>query len=101
MTSVVKVTVSVPSTLMARIEERRRETGGNRSEVVTDLLWRGWRQLEDEQREESYRAAYHAHPPTEEESGWSDAAADELLAGKGAVRTQPDPGPGSDRRAAS
>lgn len=62
MTSVEKVTISLPAELMARIEGWRRETGANRSEAVTDLLWRGWRQLDDERREERYRAADRTQP---------------------------------------
>jgi Arc/MetJ-type ribon-helix-helix transcriptional regulator len=80
MKSVEKVTVSLPEDLFARIEERRLETGGNRSEVVTDLLWRGWRQLQDEHREDHYRAAYRTRPETAPEMAWADMAASESLA---------------------
>lgn len=75
-----KVTVSLPGELFAHVEKRRQETGVSRSEVVSDLLWRGWRQLEDEHREARYRATYHAQPDTAEESEWADLAAGELLA---------------------
>ena len=101
MTSVEKVTISVPAELMAHIEGRRRETGANRSEVVTDLLWRGWRQLDDERREERYRAAYQTQPETIGELEWADVAADELLAGDQGDRTQAPSTPGRKRRAAS
>lgn len=101
MTRVEKVTISVPADLMTLIEGRRRETGANRSEVVTDLLWRGWRQLDDERREERYRAAYQAHPETTAELEWADAAADELLAGNPDEWTQTAATPGPKRRAAS
>lgn len=78
--AVAKVTVSLPGELFAHIEKRRHETSVSRSEVVSDLLWRGWRQLEDEHREARYRATYHAQPDTAEELEWADLAAGELLA---------------------
>jgi hypothetical protein len=96
MPKVEKVTVSIPAELMAHIEGRRREAGVNRSEVVTDLLWRGWRQLEDEQREERYRAAYQAQPDTIGELAWADMAAAELLAGE---KAESHSIPGPKRRA--
>jgi Arc/MetJ-type ribon-helix-helix transcriptional regulator len=80
MTTVEKVTVSLPAELFARIERRRQQGGTSRSEVVSELLWRGWRQLEEEDREERYRAAYKAQPDTGEELAWADMAADELFA---------------------
>jgi hypothetical protein len=86
---------------MAHIEGRRREMGANRSEVVTDLLWRGWRQLDDERREERYRAAYRAQPETIQELEWADLAADELLAGDQGDWTEPASTPGPDPLAAS
>jgi len=98
MTRVEKVTISVPAELMAHIEGRRREVGASRSEVVTDLLWRGWRQLEDERREECYRAAYQAQPETIGELEWADMAAAEILAGD---RGEPDSTPEHKRRASS
>jgi len=79
MTRVEKVTISVPAELMAHVERRRQEIGANRSAAVTDLLWRGWRQLEDERREERYRAAYQAQPETVGELEWADLAAAELF----------------------
>jgi hypothetical protein len=86
-TTVEKVTVSLPAELLARIERRRHSGGLTRSEVISDLLWRGWRQLEDEDREERYRAAYQAQPETDDELAWADIAADQLF-------TDDDPGIG-------
>ena len=80
-TTVEKVTVSLPNELVARIEGLRHSGGLTRSEVISDLLWRGWRQLEDESREDRYRTAYQAQPETDEEFAWADMAADELSAG--------------------
>jgi hypothetical protein len=77
--TVEKVTVSLPAELLARIEGRRHSGGLTRSEVISDLLWRGWRQLEDEDREERYRAAYQAQPETDDELAWADIAADQLF----------------------
>ncbi|MHB1526211.1 MAG: ribbon-helix-helix protein, CopG family [Candidatus Dormibacteria bacterium] len=78
MSTVEKVTVSLPAELLARIEDRRRGRGTSRSEVVSELLWRGWRQVEAEDREQRYRAAYEAQPETREERAWADRAADLL-----------------------
>lgn len=74
-----KVTVSLPAELLARIEHRRHDRGTSRSEVVSDLLWRGWSQVETEEREERYRVAYQAQPETEEERTWASDAARDLL----------------------
>lgn len=79
MGTVEKVTVSLPAELMARIESRRRGTDASRSEVVSDLLWRGWRQAETEAREQRYRASYQADPETKGEQAWADEAAGDLL----------------------
>jgi Arc/MetJ-type ribon-helix-helix transcriptional regulator len=76
-----KVTVSLPTELLARIEDRRHGRGASRSEVVSDLLWRGWHQVEAEDREERYRLAYQAQPETDEERAWADDAAADLFAG--------------------
>jgi hypothetical protein len=90
--TVEKVTVSLAPELLARIEERRREHT-TRSEVVSDLLWRGWRQAEQEDREARYRAAYHVHPETDDELAWADYAANEVLSGDaGWATSQPQPG---------
>jgi metal-responsive CopG/Arc/MetJ family transcriptional regulator len=91
--TVEKVTVSLPADLLAHVEDRRRSGGLTRSEVVADLLWRGWRQLEDEDREERYRASYLAQPDTAEELAWADMAAAELVAGRddGADMADPEP----------
>ncbi len=84
MTKVAKVTVSLPAELLSRIEDRRHDHGASRSEVVSELLWRGWRQVETEEREERYRAAYRAQPETDEERAWADSCAAELLGQHGA-----------------
>ncbi|MGH9047872.1 MAG: CopG family transcriptional regulator [Acidimicrobiales bacterium] len=73
------MTVSLPAELLARIEHRRHDREASRSEVVSELLWRGWRQAEDEEREERYRAAYRAQPETDAERTWADEAAKDLF----------------------
>jgi hypothetical protein len=80
MAKVEKVTVSLPASLLKRIEEHRAE-GQTRSELVTDWLWRGWREVERERMEEAYDRAYALHPETEEEREWAEWAADQLFAG--------------------
>jgi hypothetical protein len=75
-----KITVSLPASLLARIEEYRGAQGGTRSEVVADWLWRGWRQVEQERMEDEYRKAYAEQPETAQELAWADMAADELFA---------------------
>ena len=74
-----KVTVSLPAELLARIEHRRHDREASRSEIVSELLWRGWRQVEAEEREERYRSAYRAQPETDAERAWADQAAKDLL----------------------
>jgi Arc/MetJ-type ribon-helix-helix transcriptional regulator len=78
MTRVEKVTVSIPAELLSRIEQHRAALGRSRSEVVADLLWRGWRELEFDEREARYREAYRALPDTAEELEWADLAAGDL-----------------------
>ena len=100
MTKVEKVTVSLPAELLSRIEQHRAGTGASRSEVIADLLWRGWRELEFAEREDRYRAAYRSEPETAEEVEWAELAAGELLvAGEGAPVEAPK-GKGRPRRAA-
>jgi len=82
MSTVEKVTISLPSELLARIEIRRRGTDASRSEVMSDLLWRGWRQAETEAREQRYRASYQADPETKGEQGWAEQAAADMLGGE-------------------
>ena len=79
MSTVEKVTVSLPADLLARIEDRRRGRETSRSQVVSELLWRGWRQAEAEEREHRYRASYQAEPDTRREQTWADQAAADFL----------------------
>ena len=74
-----KVTVSLPAELLARIEHRRHDREASRSEVVSELLWRGWRQVEAEEREEHYRSAYQAQPEIAAERAWAEEAARDLF----------------------
>ena len=79
MSTVEKVTVSLPAELLARIEDRRRGRDTSRSQVVSELLWRGWRQAETEDREQRYRASYQAEPDTPGEQTWADQAVADML----------------------
>lgn len=79
MGKVEKVTISLPAELLRRIEDRRHNQGASRSEVVSELLWRGWRQVEANDRERRYRAAYQAEPENDEERAWAESAAADLL----------------------
>ncbi|MGH9057096.1 MAG: ribbon-helix-helix protein, CopG family [Acidimicrobiales bacterium] len=79
MTRAAKVTVSLPAELLARIEHRRQDRETSRSEVVSELLWLGWRQAEAEEREERYQSAYRAQPETNAERTWAEEAAKDLL----------------------
>ncbi len=90
MSTTERVTVSLPAELLARIEDRRHGRGASRSEVVSDLLWRGWHEVEAEDREERYRLAYQAQPETDEERAWADDAAADLFAGGGRDTTNGD-----------
>lgn len=79
MTRAEKVTVSLPAELLARIEHRRHDRETSRSEVISELLWVGWRQAEAEEREERYRSAYQAQPETNAEGTWAEEAAKDLF----------------------
>ncbi len=74
-----KVTISLSAELLDRIEQRRHDREVSRSEVVSELLWRGWHQAEAEEREERYRSAYQAQPETDAERTWAEEAASDLF----------------------
>lgn len=80
MTGVQKLTISVPSALAERIEAHRAALGLSRSELMVDLMWRGWRELEQESREQQHRTAYAIEVDGGEEPAWADLAADEMFA---------------------
>ncbi len=80
MSTVEKVTISLPAVLLARIEDRRRRAGTSRSETIADLLWRAWCQVDAEEREERYRAAYQVRPETRVERAWAEWGAEMLAA---------------------
>jgi metal-responsive CopG/Arc/MetJ family transcriptional regulator len=79
MATVRKVTVSLPDQLAAQIETLRKRTDHTRSSVITDLLWRGWQDVEREEREARYRAAYAATPTETEDTAWTDAASSDFF----------------------
>ncbi|HSS10340.1 MAG TPA: hypothetical protein VLL25_10665 [Acidimicrobiales bacterium] len=80
MTTVDKVTVSLPAELSAYIEQRRADTGESRSGVLTDLCWRGWWQWDEARRIRQSEAAYTAVPETDQERAWAEVGA-ETMAG--------------------
>lgn len=75
MTTVDKVTVSLPIELSAAIDRRRAESGESRSQVVVDLCRRGWWQWDEERRARRSEAAYGAIPEAVGAQGWDAAAA--------------------------
>jgi hypothetical protein len=78
MTTVEKVTVSLPAELSAYIEARRVDTAESRSEVVADLCWRGWWEWDEERRVRQSDMAYAAQPETGEEIDWAASAAETI-----------------------
>jgi len=74
MTTVDKVTVSLPIKLSAAIDRRRAESGESRSQVVVDLCRRGWWQWDEERRTSQSEAAYAAVPEAIGPQGWAGAA---------------------------
>ncbi len=78
MTTVDKVTVSLPIELSAAIDRRRAESGESRSQVVVDLCRRGWWQWDEERRTCQSEAAYAAVSETVGPQGWAGAAADTM-----------------------
>jgi metal-responsive CopG/Arc/MetJ family transcriptional regulator len=74
-----KVTVNLPAELLARIEHRRRDRETRRFEVVSESLWRRWRQAEDEERDEGYRSAHQAQRETDFEPAWAEEATKDLF----------------------
>ena len=79
MPNVGKVTLSLPVELLARVEAYRETRGVSRSEAFSDLAWRGWHQVEEQDREARYRSAYERQPETADELTWAEVAAADLL----------------------
>lgn len=79
MSATQRVTVSLPIELFRRIETRRHDEHTSRSEVITELCWRGWQQAETERAEANYRAAYTEQPETGYERAFAETAANYLL----------------------
>ncbi len=75
MTTVAKVTVSLPIELSAAIDRRRAESGESRSQIVVDLCRQGWWRWDEERRARQSEAAYRAIPEAVEPPGWAVAAA--------------------------
>lgn len=70
--------MSLPAELASYIESRQADSGESRSEVVSDLCWRGWWQWDEERRASQSDAAYAAAPESDGELAWAQAAAGTL-----------------------
>ena len=75
-----RLTVTVPSALLAAVDECLVKNGESRSAVVRRLLeeavWEARERAEDEQ----YIRAYREQPQTEDELGWVDQVALQIFA---------------------
>lgn len=70
---------AAPARRPAGRAQRRRDHERSRSEVVSELLWRGWGQVEDEAREARYRSSYQAQPESKTEHSWVEEAVTDLF----------------------
>lgn len=67
MPKVEKVTVSLPSALLAYVEGERTRTGSTRSETIAVMIRQARQAAELVERQERYAAAYAEQPETKEE----------------------------------
>lgn len=74
-----KIAISLPDSVLDRIERERKARGVSRSEflrLAVDALLLREQQREEEER---YIRGYLEHPETEEELGWVQAASQAVL----------------------
>ncbi len=75
-----RLTISLPSDLVATVERELAQPDESRSALLRRLLEEALRSAEERRNVERYILGYREQPQTEEEFGRSDAVAAEALA---------------------
>lgn len=74
-----RLTVSVPSSLLEAVDRLLVNGGESRSAVVRRLLETAVRDAQEQEAEQRWKQSYEENPQTEEEFGWAEHAARQLL----------------------
>ena len=74
-----RVTISLPSALLAAMDEHLAEEDETRSAVIRRLIEQALKDAKEKADIEQYIRAYREQPQTGEEFGWSDWATAESL----------------------
>jgi metal-responsive CopG/Arc/MetJ family transcriptional regulator len=80
MENVVRVTLSLPDSLLHALDDRLTRDGESRSAAVRRLLELALHTLDEQGEVDQYIAGYREQPQTEDEFGWSDDVVRERLA---------------------
>ncbi|MGH2460519.1 MAG: hypothetical protein ACRDIY_16820 [Chloroflexota bacterium] len=80
MNRMTRMTVSVPTSLLEEVDRRLVKGDEGRSAVIRRLLEVALRAIEEREDVERFVRGYRERPQTEEEFGWSDAAARDGIA---------------------
>lgn len=75
MTTVAKISISLPQDLLAKIESERESSGQSRSEFFVQLVESYLKKKRIQELDEQYRRAYELQPETEEEIAFFREAA--------------------------
>ena len=67
-----RLTISLPADLLEAMDHKLMRRDESRSALVRRLLEEALREVEEQEKIESYLKSYLDDPQTEEESGWSD-----------------------------
>jgi metal-responsive CopG/Arc/MetJ family transcriptional regulator len=75
-----RFTVSVPTRLLEAVDRKLVNRDETRSAVVRRLLEEAVREVDEQEDVQRWIRSYRENPQTEEELGWADEAARQLLA---------------------
>jgi metal-responsive CopG/Arc/MetJ family transcriptional regulator len=79
MREMARITVSLPSELLAAVDHDLTQVDESRSAVVRRILEEALRQARENKAAEAYVRAYQKFPQTDDELGWSDSVTRERL----------------------
>ncbi len=72
MTTVAKISISIPQALLAQIEQERAATGQTRSEFFAKVIKLHLKERQEQELDAAYIKAYQECPETEEELAWTE-----------------------------
>ncbi len=71
---VAKVTISLPEEVLTYVDDKQRESGLSRSEVVRRVIERARREERERELDEQFVRGWREQPETEGEFGWVEGA---------------------------